>query len=121
MKAVFQTQKNLEQVKKAPVWHVYQAAGHIIQGDDAKQVVDRTVKGVGVGWNDPVYSEVAAKTEEFDSYLLKPFEVVEGVVKCNKCGSNKTYNVQVQTRSSDEPMTTFSTCAECGHKWKYAG
>lgn len=40
------------------------------------------------------------------------------LLKCGKCRkSNCTYN-QVQTRSADEPMTTFCFCNECGHRWK---
>ncbi|XP_065062354.1 transcription elongation factor A protein 1-like [Rhopilema esculentum] len=39
--------------------------------------------------------------------------------KCGKCGKrNCTYN-QVQTRSADEPMTTFVLCNECGKRWKF--
>lgn len=26
--------------------------------------------------------------------------------------------LQVQTRSADEPMTTFVLCNECGNRWK---
>lgn len=41
------------------------------------------------------------------------------LLKCGKCRkSNCTYN-QVQTRSADEPMTTFVYCNECGHRWKF--
>ncbi|OQR75926.1 transcription elongation factor S-II-like [Tropilaelaps mercedesae] len=41
------------------------------------------------------------------------------LLKCGKCRkSNCTYN-QVQTRSADEPMTTFVFCNECGHRWKF--
>uniref|UniRef100_A0AAY4EE98 Transcription elongation factor A (SII), 2 n=1 Tax=Denticeps clupeoides TaxID=299321 RepID=A0AAY4EE98_9TELE len=37
---------------------------------------------------------------------------------CGKCkGKNCTYN-QVQTRSADEPMTTFVVCNGCGNRWK---
>ncbi|XP_008057943.1 transcription elongation factor A protein 2 isoform X2 [Carlito syrichta] len=36
---------------------------------------------------------------------------------CSKCRKNCTY-MQVQTRSSDEPMTTFVVCNECGNRWK---
>ena len=28
---------------------------------------------------------------------------------------------QVQTRSADEPMTTFVFCNECGNRWKVRG
>nr|XP_020470720.1 transcription elongation factor A protein 2-like isoform X1 [Monopterus albus] len=38
---------------------------------------------------------------------------------CNKChGKNCTYT-QVQTRSADEPMTTFVLCNSCGNRWKF--
>lgn len=41
------------------------------------------------------------------------------LLKCGKCKKrNCTYN-QLQTRSSDEPMTTFVLCNECGHRWKF--
>jgi len=40
-------------------------------------------------------------------------------MKCGKCGKrNCTYN-QLQTRSADEPMTTFVMCNECGNRWKF--
>ncbi len=29
-----------------------------------------------------------------------------------------TFVLQVQTRSADEPMTTFVLCNECGNRWK---
>ncbi|XP_063309926.1 transcription elongation factor A protein 2-like isoform X6 [Pelobates fuscus] len=40
-------------------------------------------------------------------------------LQCDKCKKkNCTYN-QVQTRSADEPMTTFVLCNECGNRWKF--
>ena len=41
------------------------------------------------------------------------------LLKCGKCNKrNCTYN-QIQTRSADEPMTTFVLCNECGNRWKF--
>jgi len=41
------------------------------------------------------------------------------MLKCGKCKKNNcTYN-QIQTRSADEPMTTFVLCNECGNRWKF--
>jgi DNA-directed RNA polymerase subunit M/transcription elongation factor TFIIS len=37
--------------------------------------------------------------------------------KCGKCKKNETTYYQLQNRSADEPMTTFITCLNCGHKW----
>jgi transcription elongation factor S-II len=36
----------------------------------------------------------------------------------SKCRSKKCTYYQLQTRSADEPMTTFVTCIDCGKRWK---
>lgn len=41
-----------------------------------------------------------------------------GFFTCNKCKSNKTTYYQLQTRSADEPMTTYVSCLNCGKRWK---
>ncbi|KAK1442931.1 transcription factor S-II zinc finger domain-containing protein [Babesia gibsoni] len=43
----------------------------------------------------------------------------KGQFKCFKCGSSDTVYYQMQTRSSDEPMTTFVTCLQCNNRWKF--
>lgn len=35
-----------------------------------------------------------------------------------RCGSTECFAYQLQTRSADEPMTTFVTCTKCGKRWK---
>jgi transcription elongation factor S-II len=37
---------------------------------------------------------------------------------CRKCKSKECSYYQLQTRSADEPMTTFVTCLPCGNRWK---
>jgi transcription elongation factor S-II len=37
---------------------------------------------------------------------------------CRKCKKNECTYYQMQTRSSDEPMTTFVQCIPCGNRWK---
>ena len=39
--------------------------------------------------------------------------------ECRRCKNNKCHVWQLQTRSADEPMTTFVTCAVCGNHWKF--
>ena len=39
--------------------------------------------------------------------------------KCYKCKKNLCTYYQLQTRSADEPMTTFVTCLNCGNRWKF--
>ena len=38
--------------------------------------------------------------------------------KCYRCKKSKCTYYQLQTRSADEPMTTFITCLVCGNRWK---
>ncbi|TSQ69505.1 Transcription elongation factor A protein 3 [Bagarius yarrelli] len=50
--------------------------------------------------------------------MAKTGGTVTDLLQCGKCKKkNCTYN-QVQTRSADEPMTTFVLCNECGNRWK---
>lgn len=37
---------------------------------------------------------------------------------CGKCRKKQCTYYQVQTRSADEPMTTYVQCIPCGNKWK---
>ncbi|KAG7229017.1 hypothetical protein INR49_013250, partial [Caranx melampygus] len=37
---------------------------------------------------------------------------------CGKCKGKSCTYTQVQTRSADEPMTTFVFCNQCGNRWK---
>jgi transcription elongation factor S-II len=37
---------------------------------------------------------------------------------CGKCKKRETTYYEQQTRSSDEPMTKFIKCVNCGHEWK---
>lgn len=39
--------------------------------------------------------------------------------KCGRCGQRKTTYYQMQTRSADEPMTTYVTCVNCNNRWKF--
>jgi transcription elongation factor S-II len=40
--------------------------------------------------------------------------------QCGKCKQRKVAYSQAQTRSADEPMTTFCECMNCGNRWKFS-
>lgn len=52
------------------------------------------------------------------AYLANEVKNQEGFFTCNRCKSKKTSYYQLQTRSADEPMTTFVTCLNCDKNWK---
>ena len=49
----------------------------------------------------------------------KDENVPDGMFKCRKCKSMKTTYTQAQTRSADEPMTTYVFCTDCSTRWKF--
>lgn len=38
---------------------------------------------------------------------------------CGRCKKKECTYYQLQTRSADEPMTTFVTCVNCNNRWKF--
>lgn len=40
--------------------------------------------------------------------------------ECPQCSHKRAYFMQMQTRSADEPMTTFYRCCneKCAHNWR---
>ena len=43
---------------------------------------------------------------------------ITDTLSCPKCHKREVSFYQAQTRSADEPMTTFCTCQPCGHQWR---
>jgi len=74
--------------------------------------------------HDQMYPEAWAGI--LDKELLKnksAYEVnmqaMTDIYVCSKCKKNKCTFYELQTRSSDEPITTFVRCLNCGHRWKH--
>ncbi|KAH8679936.1 transcription elongation factor S-II [Tricladium varicosporioides] len=45
---------------------------------------------------------------------------ISDALRCGRCGQKKVSYSQAQTRSADEPMTTFCECTVCGNRWKFS-
>jgi DNA-directed RNA polymerase subunit M/transcription elongation factor TFIIS len=45
--------------------------------------------------------------------------IEESVYVCKRCKEKKCFSYQLQTRSADEPMTTFVNCMNCGFRWRF--
>eukprot|EP01026_Neomeris_dumetosa_P027042 TRINITY_DN22022_c0_g1_i11.p1 TRINITY_DN22022_c0_g1~~TRINITY_DN22022_c0_g1_i11.p1 ORF type:complete len:314 (-),score=58.00 TRINITY_DN22022_c0_g1_i11:244-1185(-) len=66
--------------------------------------------------------EVEKIREELCQEAQRGIDQKEGTTdqfQCGKCRQRKTKYFQMQTRSADEPMTTFVTCMVCGNRWKF--
>lgn len=54
-----------------------------------------------------------------NSSVVYKEEINNSLIQCPKCKQNKVHYYQLQTRSADEPMTTFCTCTHCNNRWKF--
>ena len=65
-------------------------------------------------WEGLIESKIKRDKTKFESNI----EAATDTFQCRKCKSKKCTYYQMQTRSADEPMTTFVTCIECDNRWK---
>merc|ERR1711937_777842 len=72
---------------------------------------------------DMASDELTARNKKFQEENLKEHQMsvnqgtATDMFTCGKCKSKKCTYTQLQTRSIDEPMTTFVFCMNCGNRW----
>ena len=65
-------------------------------------------------WNE----KLKEKELRIENKFFPKIEASTDNFTCGKCKSTACTYYQLQTRSADEPMTTFVTCTNCGKRWK---
>ncbi|KAJ3090394.1 RNA polymerase II elongation factor [Quaeritorhiza haematococci] len=64
-------------------------------------------------------AEAAHKLSLMEAQTAADQQAETDQFKCGKCKSRRCKYFQMQTRSADEPMTTFVTCLNCNHRWRF--
>jgi transcription elongation factor S-II len=64
-------------------------------------------------------NEALQKANIFNAMAATAQTASTDMFQCGKCKQRKCTYYQMQTRSADEPMTTFVSCTNCGNKWKF--
>jgi transcription elongation factor S-II len=62
---------------------------------------------------------IDAKTKRDKNKFETNMSAATDVFTCRKCKGNQCTYYQMQTRSADEPMTTFVTCLLCSARFKF--
>jgi transcription elongation factor S-II len=65
-------------------------------------------------WNDIINKEMLRTKSAYESSQVS----MTDQIRCGKCKKNKISYYELQTRSADEPLTTYFSCILCGHRWK---
>ena len=65
-------------------------------------------------WKDLIDAKIKRDKHKFENNI----EAATDTFTCRKCKKNQCTYYQMQTRSADEPMTTFVQCISCGNRWK---
>jgi DNA-directed RNA polymerase subunit M/transcription elongation factor TFIIS len=88
---------------------------HMAEGMTAKEFAETTE----VDQNPGRWREIMQRTIEKEKALRKN-KAATMYLYCSSCKrQTKCDHYQLQTRSADEPMTTFVTCLECDKRWKF--
>ena len=66
-----------------------------------------------------IWKELTDAKKKRDENMFTPaITATTDQFTCGKCKTKKCSYYQLQTRSADEPMTTFVSCLNCGARWK---
>lgn len=96
-----------------------------LKGDILQQINDGTIKPHVVAfmthqelahekWSPLIDAKIKRDKNKFEVTM----SAATDTFTCRKCKKNQCTYYQMQTRSSDEPMTTFVQCIPCGNRWK---
>ena len=96
-----------------------------LKGDVLQQINDGSIKPHVVAfmthqelapdkWDGMIKAKIIRDKNKFETTISASTDTFT----CRKCRGNQCTVYQLQTRSSDESMTCYITCIQCGNRWK---
>ena len=65
-------------------------------------------------WDEMIKAKIIRDKNKFETTITASTDTFT----CRKCKGNQCTYYQLQTRSSDEPMSVYVSCLNCGNRWK---
>jgi DNA-directed RNA polymerase subunit M/transcription elongation factor TFIIS len=97
---------------------LFELCGKLYTKEIGNKEVFQELKSGVKNWDSMIYNPQKKQEEMEIRILTTKMDVVEGLYQCRRCGSQKTYSRQVQTRSADEGMTSIIQCSKCSLVWR---
>lgn len=117
--------KNLYLSKVMSVYSNLKSDSYIGNQELIEKLINEDIKAYDIAFLTPNESfpsrwkEIYDKKAKIDECKYeRRMEIATDTYKCGKCKQRQCTFYQLQTRSADEPMTTFVTCVNCGNRWK---
>lgn len=96
-----------------------------LKGDVLQQINDGSIKAHVVAfmthqellpdrWDEMIKAKIIRDKNKFETTISASTDTFT----CRKCKGNQCTYYQLQTRSSDEPMSVYVSCLNCGNRWK---
>merc|ERR1711871_49956 len=96
-------------------------SAHTLVSMDSKQMASEEQKVCREGAANDEFNSTRSDWERQNYSKIEEMYGIQNVNnfgKCAKCGGDRTTYEQRQMRASDEPMTIFVTCINCGNRWR---
>ena len=86
----------------------------------SRMTVDEFVTSTPLLQNPERWAEIVQSTSEKEKATHSKKQTASIFMDCRRCRKKTRCDYyQMQTRSADEPMTTFVTCLDCDLRWKF--
>lgn len=95
---------------------IYQVIGDTINKKKINDILSN-IKKQKIGWSHPCFDYVSKIIDEQNEFIINPFNVEEGALRCHKCNSKRVFSYSKQVRSGDEATSIFAQCVNCKVKW----
>ena len=96
-----------------------------LKGEILQQISDGSIKPHVVAFmthqelcNEKWATMIDAKVKRDKNKFETTISASTDLFTCRKCKGNQCTFYQLQTRSSDEPMSVYISCILCGNRWK---
>ncbi len=94
----------------------YELLGFVFSNLDEDDLINILEDGI-YNLDSKFYNKFRDHQSKKNNEIINPPKVEEGSEQCRRCGSKKTRQFSIQSRSADEPTSIHISCCDCNNRW----